>query len=110
MYQHKIQYYETDKMLVTHHSNYIRWMEEARVDFLDRIGWSYMKLEELGIISPVISVDGDTVTVKVGSVEHPSLDTHYIEWIVLVTTGGFQIHYLKPGMKPEAVFRNHWIL
>ncbi len=58
MYQHKIQYYETDKMLVTHHSNYIRWMEEARVDFLDRIGWSYMKLEELGIISPVISVDG----------------------------------------------------
>ena len=54
---------------------------------------------------PVISVDGDTVTVKVGSVEHPSLDTHYIEWIVLVTTGGFQIHYLKPGMKPEAVFK-----
>ncbi|MBR1862040.1 MAG: acyl-CoA thioesterase [Lachnospiraceae bacterium] len=58
MYQHKVQYYETDKMLVTHHSNYIRWMEEARVDFLERIGWSYMKLEELGIISPVISVDG----------------------------------------------------
>ena len=54
---------------------------------------------------PVITVDGDTVTVKVGSVEHPSLDTHYIEWIVLVTTGGFQIHYLKPGMKPEAVFK-----
>ena len=58
MYQHRIQYYETDKMLVTHHSNYIRWMEEARVDFLDKIGWSYLKLEELGIISPGISVDG----------------------------------------------------
>jgi acyl-CoA thioester hydrolase len=58
MYQHKVQYYETDKMLVTHHSNYIRWMEEARVDFLDKMGWPYTKLEELGIISPVISVGG----------------------------------------------------
>ena len=54
---------------------------------------------------PVISVDGDTVAVKVGSVEHPSLPAHYIEWILLETEMGFQIHYLKPGMKPEAVFR-----
>ncbi len=58
MYTHKVQYYETDKMLVTHHSNYMRWMEEARVDFLERIGWSYIKIEELGIISPVIALDG----------------------------------------------------
>ena len=54
---------------------------------------------------PVIIQSGDLVTVKVGSVEHPSLDAHYIEWIVLVTEGGFQMHYLKPGMKPEAVFK-----
>ena len=32
-YIHTVQYYETDKMGITHHSNYIRWMEEARVDF-----------------------------------------------------------------------------
>ena len=54
---------------------------------------------------PVIEVDGETVTVKVGSVEHPSLPAHYIEWILLETEQGFQIHYGKPGMKPEAVFR-----
>ena len=54
---------------------------------------------------PVIEVAGETVTVKVGSVEHPSLPAHYIEWILLETAQGFQIHYLKPGMKPEAVFR-----
>ena len=54
---------------------------------------------------PVIEVAGDTVTVKVGSVEHPSLPEHYIEWILLVTEGGFQIKYLKPGMKPETVFK-----
>lgn len=57
MYQHTVQYYETDKMGITHHSNYIRWMEEARIDFLDKIGFGYSKLEEDGIISPVVSVE-----------------------------------------------------
>ena len=53
---------------------------------------------------PVITVTGNEVKVEVGSVEHPSLDVHYIEWILLETVQGFQIHYLKPGMKPEASF------
>ena len=53
---------------------------------------------------PVIEQNGNAVIVKVGSVEHPSLAEHYIEWILLETEMGFQIHYLKPGMKPEAVF------
>lgn len=54
---------------------------------------------------PVIEVSGDEVKVQVGSVEHPSLDAHYIEFIVLVTEGGFQMKWLKPGMKPEATFK-----
>ena len=57
VYKHKVHYYETDKMGIVHHSNYIRWMEEARIDFLDQIGWSYAKLEEEGIISPVTGVE-----------------------------------------------------
>lgn len=56
-YKHKVQYYETDKMGITHHSNYIRWMEEARMDFLEQVGWPYEKLEKEGIMSPVTSVD-----------------------------------------------------
>ena len=56
MYEHKIQYYETDKMGITHHSNYIRFMEEARVDWLDKIGWNFAKLESMGLTSPVLSV------------------------------------------------------
>ena len=56
-YIHKVHYYETDKMGVTHHSNYIRWMEEARVDFLEQIGYGYAKMENAGIISPVIGVE-----------------------------------------------------
>ena len=58
-YIHKVNYYETDKMGITHHSNYIRWMEEARIDFLEQIGFSYDKLEKDGIISPVIAVECD---------------------------------------------------
>ena len=59
MYQqeHTVQYYETDRMGITHHSNYVRWMEEARVGFLKDIGWDYAKLESSGIISPVTEVE-----------------------------------------------------
>ena len=73
-YKHKVHYYETDKMGIVHHSNYIRWMEEARVDFLDEIGWSYAQLESVGLVSPVLSLDveykhstyfGDVVSIEV---------------------------------------------
>ena len=53
---------------------------------------------------PVVTREGDTVTVKVGSVEHPMLEAHYIEWIALQTTAGVQLRRLAPGQKPEAVF------
>lgn len=56
-YIRKVHYHETDKMGVTHHANYIKWMEEARIHFLDQIGYGYAKLEEEGIISPVIGVN-----------------------------------------------------
>lgn len=56
-YQHKVHYYETDRMGIVHHSNYVRWMEEARMDFLAQIGWAYDKLEAEGIISPVTAVE-----------------------------------------------------
>lgn len=53
---------------------------------------------------PVIEQHGDHVTVKVGSVAHPMLDVHYIEWIILETATGFQKKDLKPGEAPEADF------
>ena len=58
-YTHKIKYYETDRMGITHHSNYIRWMEEARVSFLEQTGWDYSRLEDMGLVSPVISLNCD---------------------------------------------------
>lgn len=53
---------------------------------------------------PVVEVEGDKYTVKVGSVEHPMIDTHWIEWIALDTVDGVLRKYLNPGEKPLAVF------
>ena len=53
---------------------------------------------------PVIEVNGSIVTVSVGSVEHPMMEAHYIQWIALQTKEGFQRKALKPGEAPKAVF------
>ncbi|MBO6162892.1 MAG: desulfoferrodoxin [Eubacterium sp.] len=53
---------------------------------------------------PVIEVNGSIVTVSVGSVEHPMMEAHYIQWIALQTKEGFQRKVLKPGEAPKAVF------
>ena len=58
-YIHKVQYYETDQMGITHHSNYIRWMEEARIAYLEQLGYPFAKLEEMGVASPVLGVTCD---------------------------------------------------
>ena len=52
----KVQYYETDMMGIAHHSNYIRWMEEARVDLMDRIGYPYSRMEAEGVLCVVKSL------------------------------------------------------
>lgn len=61
-YEHHAKYYETDQMGIIHHSNYIRWMEEARLDLMDQIGLNYKQMEEMEIISPVLSVEVNYVS------------------------------------------------
>lgn len=56
-YIYKVHYYETDKMGIAHHSNYIRWMEEARMDYLNSLGYGMRRLEADGITSPVVAVE-----------------------------------------------------
>ena len=73
-YVHQAQYYETDQMGIIHHSNYIRWMEEARIAYMDELDFPYKKVEDAGIISPVLFVNceyksmthfGDQVAIEV---------------------------------------------
>ena len=56
-YRHEVKYYECDRMGITHHSNYIRFMEEARVDWMDQRGFGFEKMEAEGVVSPVVSVE-----------------------------------------------------
>ena len=55
-YRHEVRYYETDKMGITHHSNYIRIMEEARLDWMEQLGYGFDRMEAEGIVSPVVGV------------------------------------------------------
>ena len=72
-YKRKMNYYETDRMGVVHHSNYIRFLEEARCDWLKNIDMPFELLEENGITIPVLEVKcvykyhvtlGDTIIIK----------------------------------------------
>ena len=53
---------------------------------------------------PVVTVEGNTVTVAIGSVDHPMLEEHYIQWVALETKEGMQRKSLTPGSAPKAVF------
>lgn len=71
-YVRKAFYYETDQMGIIHHSNYIRWFEETRIDYMEKMGFSYRRLEDAGVMIPVVEVGccyksmvhfGDTVRI-----------------------------------------------
>ena len=73
-YEHHAKYYETDQMGIIHHSNYVKWMEEARLDLMDQIGLNYRQMEDMEIISPVLSI----------SVEYHSM-VHFDDTVVIYT-------------------------
>jgi len=56
-YTRKVFYYETDKMGIVHHSNYIRMFEETRIYLLEKAGLDFAGIESLGYLSPVLSVN-----------------------------------------------------
>lgn len=56
IYERTVFYYETDQMGIVHHSNYIRWLEEARMDFLKKINLPYEEVEKRGILILVLGV------------------------------------------------------
>lgn len=66
-------YVETDQMGIVHHSNYLIYMEQGRLEWLDHLGFSYQKMEDSGVILPVYQIDikyknpikfGDEIRVK----------------------------------------------
>lgn len=53
---------------------------------------------------PAVKVDGNLVTVEIGSAPHPMLEEHYIEWVCLETERGKQRKRLNPGEEPKVLF------
>ena len=75
-YIRKVQYYETDMMGIAHHAHYLHWMEEARIDFMDQMGYPYARMEAEGFLSPVRALScqykkpctfGDTLCITVAA-------------------------------------------
>lgn len=73
-YVRKTHYYETDQMGIIHHANYIYWMEEACVDFMEQMGFGYDRAVSTGIDFALLSISceyksmvrfGDTVNIQV---------------------------------------------
>lgn len=58
-YERKINYYETDKMAVVHHSNYARYLEECRVDMMRYYDLPLEMFEEMGYVIPVLELHGE---------------------------------------------------
>ena len=79
IYERKINYYETDRMGVVHHSNYIRDLEEARTEWLEVLNMPFDLLEKNKITIPVLGVNctykyhvtfGDTILIKTYAKEY----------------------------------------
>lgn len=111
-YVHKVKYYECDRMGITHHSNYIRFMEEARVDLLDQLGYGFEKMEADGIVSPVTEVscvykktttfqDEIVIDVRLAKVSALKFDFEYVGRLdSAVVFTGRSTHCLMEGGRP----------
>ncbi len=95
-YIRKVNYYETDQMGVVHHSNYIRYFEEARTSFMEQAGYPYARLEAEGILSPVVSVScrylkpvryGESVEIRVYLIRMSRVKTSFRYEVVDAATG-----------------------
>ncbi|MBR1422944.1 MAG: acyl-CoA thioesterase [Ruminococcus sp.] len=95
-YRRRAYYYETDRMDIIHHSNYVRWLEETRVDALEQVGCPFAEIEKRGLYSPVLAVEtnykypikfGDEFEVRAKLTEFNGCKYAFEYEIVNITTG-----------------------
>ncbi|RDU35846.1 hypothetical protein DRW41_17090 [Neobacillus piezotolerans] len=116
----EVRYAETDQMGVVYHANYLVWMELGRTSFIKDLGYSYAKMEEDGIISPVIDIQasykksmryGEKATVKTWVEEYDGFRVKY-GYEILNEAGelsvtGFSVHVCvkKENFRPISIKR-----
>ena len=95
-YTRQAQYYETDQMKIIHHGSYIHWMEEARVDVMEQIGFGYERMESMGVFCPVLGADlryrsmvrfGDRVLIECRIAEYTGLQLTMLYRMTNLRTG-----------------------
>lgn len=114
-YQRQVNYYETDQMGIVHHSNYVRWFEEARIDFLRQAHLDYSELERQGILTAILGYSctnrkparfGDAFAVEVtpGGFNGVRISFFYNVYRVsdhaLLATGETRHCFVNPQMMP----------
>lgn len=121
-YQRIPYYYETDQMKIIHHSNYIRWFEEARIAYFESVGYDFPEQERQGIVCPVLTVNanyhkmvyfGDTVQIETRLTLYNGLRYGFSYTVKNADTGqicctGTSTHcFLNPQGKPIRVQREY---
>ena len=118
-YTRPVHYYETDKMGVVHHSNYVRWLEEARTFFFNDADLAYVETESYGVMSPVTDVSmkfkhfakyGESFTVKLEMTKYTGVRFR-IAYTVVNQNGDTILEaesghaFIDMAMKPVALSR-----
>ncbi len=121
-YTRKVKYYETDRMGVVHHSNYLRFLEDARVEWVDTLLTPYSELEKMGLIIPFIESYGkfrhflqfgDEFRVDMKATRYNGIKMTFSYEIYNTETGdlcytGTTTHYFaknEPGYRPLSLKR-----
>ena len=123
-YNFRVRYYETDKMQYAHHSNYAKYFENARIEWLRDSGISYKKMEDNGIMLPVVNLNinfkkpakhDDLLTIKTSIKQIPSVKIIFIYEVYnqnqeLLTIGESTLVFVdmkknKPIRCPESILK-----
>ena len=118
-YSRPVYFYETDKMGVVHHSNYLRWLEEARTFFFNDKELAYVETETYGVMSPITDISikfkyparyGDDFTVRLKMIKYTGV-RFTMEYVVLNQDGnvlleGTSSHaFIDNSFKPISLAR-----
>lgn len=118
----RINYYETDKMAVVHHSNYARYLEECRIMMLEHYGISLCMFEEMGYMIPVVELNckyiesakyGDTIKIvpklsEVSPVKFKITYKIYNEDMSRVIHEAYSTHcFIDGNYRPVSMKREH---
>ncbi|MCL2819467.1 MAG: acyl-CoA thioesterase [Oscillospiraceae bacterium] len=116
-YTRAVYYYETDKMGVVHHSNYLRWLEEARITYFDDNNLAYNETESYGVLCPITEANikfkyparfGDNFTVKLKMLKYTGVRFN-VEYIVVNQDGNVLLEgesrhaFINENFKPVSL-------